>query len=174
MNLMIVKMFSKRLGYLSASKRILKHYSKLKRVRSLFKRGSIRGFKFLGPYPQLKIGIAYCPMGLNSFTGTKRLQIIIRCIIIQFNSPSFRTIHLQVLINRQKVTIGSCLQTTMSAHCLRQLTIQLGPNIRLLFLQQFPQETLMRELPQMMEWLRYIQICLAKTLQTNSSKCHKW
>ena len=174
MNLMIVKMFSKRLGYLSASKRISKHYSKLKRARSLFKRGSIRGFKFLGPYPQLKIGIAYCQMGLNSFTGTKRLQIIIRCIIIQFNSPSFRTIHSQVLTNRQKVTIGTCQLTTMSGHCLRQLTILLGPNIQLLFLQQFQQETLMREPPQMMEWLRYIQICLAKTLQTNSSKCHKW
>lgn len=170
---MIVKTFSKRLGYLSVSKRISKHFSKLKRARSLFKKGSIRDFKFLGPYPQLKIGIAYCQMGLNSFTGTKRLQIIIRCIIIQYNSPSFRTIHLQVLTNRQKVTIGTCLLTTISGHCLRQLTILLGPNIQLLFLQQFQQETLMREPPQMMEWLSYIQICLAKTLLTNSSKCHK-
>lgn len=167
-------MYSKRLGCLSVSRGISKHYSKLKRARSWFKRGSIRDFRFFGPYRQLKIGIAFCQMGLNSFTGTKHLQIIIRCIIILSNSLSYRTTLLQVQTNRQKVTIATCLKTIMLAQYPRQLTIQQGPNIRLPFLQQFQPEILMSPPPLMMEWLHYIQICLVKTLLTNSSKCHKW
>lgn len=174
MNSMTAKMYSKRLGCSSASRGISKHYSKLKRARSLFKRGLIRDFRFFGPYPPLKIGIAFCQMGLNSFTETKRLQIIIRCIIIRSNNHSFRTTLLLVQTNKQKVTIATCLKTIMLAQYLRQLTIQQGLSIRPPFLQQFQPEILMSPPPLMMEWLHYIRICLVKTLLTNNSKCHKW
>ena len=175
MNSTIVKMFSRKHGCQSVNRGILIHCSKLKRAKNLSRKESIRDSRFLGLYLLPKIEIAPCQTAPSSFSGTKRLQTIIRCIIILFNILNSRIILLQAQTNKLRVTIVTCLQTIMQEQYLLLQIRQLDLNIQLQYQLQFQQEILMIRvsIQQTKSPLHFIQICSASTTLITSFKCLK-